>query len=280
MASLSEMMQYADYAGKVNNPLAGNLEGALTGYMAGDQDRRTLQKQQLDTALKILDIQEKVQKIQIEGRKQRLNENMMKAFGIEPMDSEDHKASVSGAWQMIGDKSAALPNTTEGKLARMANSMEWKPGWSVKGGFSLALKSKSGNSSTDRRTDLEGRREDMKWAEKMARDEEFKLRTKSMDPILSRKMKPTDVTVSPDSLMKFLPLAHAFRTGDTATYKKLLAQLGKNSQSGPDAVAGTLAQVAALQQSLQQKSNALKPSKPGNIVWPTTDETDDSDSEE
>lgn len=260
MSSLAEMMDYANYSSQ-NTPqgdLAGTLQSGIGGYLAGQASKEADQKQQLDTALKIIDMHEKYQKMQIEQRKQTLNENMMKSFGLIPPDASDHSAAVETGWNRLGPgKDSQNPNTPQGKLASMAQNLEWRPSWSVSGGVSMSAhpKKTATESTAQGNLDNKTQMETLAIANKIAVAKKVKTMQAS-DPhagtMLAQKIDPAKVTVGPDEVMAAMPMAHALRTNNKAEYSKLMANVPPPPEPNP--VDGLMAQVAQQAAQLKQLS--------------------------
>lgn len=275
MASLAEMMNYADWTSK-NSPagnVAGTIESGVEGVFAGANAAQRQRRAQLDTTLKILDIQEKMQKMQLEARKQKMNENMLKAMGLAPMDAEDHSAAMDTAWGRLGNgKDPKYPNTPEGKLASMANNMDWRPGWSVGGGVSLhGVPKKSDSASASKmNTELQTQKEDLAIAKsivvaKKVKQQEAGIPDYVKGTKMAQKIDPSKIAVEADELMAALPLARAIRTGDKKTYEKLM---GANASPPPETspTVGILAAVAAQRNRLLAQTAAMNPPQPTKSV--------------
>lgn len=135
MASLSEMMDYANFTSK-NSPIGEVnqiLQGGIQGYAAGVEKKKSAQAQQLDTMLKLLDISEKQQKIEMEKRKMQIQDNMMKAMGSIPLGDGEHSNFMNSVWNGVGSDNPKYVNTPGSKMAKMSNDVEYLPGWSVSG---------------------------------------------------------------------------------------------------------------------------------------------------
>lgn len=103
------------------NTFARVAEGIIQGGAAGYEARKERDSQQLDTYIKILDLQEKVNKMQMERENQVATRNMAKALGLIPHDEGDK--------MMARDLSAGVmskpafekqaPATNVGKMEKM-----------------------------------------------------------------------------------------------------------------------------------------------------------------
>lgn len=294
MASLAEALAYADQVQKTSNPLASNMEAGLQGLFGGMEKRREIDKQNLDMALKVMEIGTKAQEIKIKQRTADLNENMMKAFGMIPAGDKEHASAVQGAWDMLGSGKAdqnSMPTTEGGRLAKMANTMEFRPGWSAKGGFSFRAYPKKGASAAEVHNNLLEQKMDMAAAEKMARNEAYQKMTAGMKPWQIAQVKPTQAVVTPDSIAKYLPIAKAIRTGDTKGYQKLMAGVSAPGDKSDTALLmGSIDQIRQnlLKETSMREAAAKAASSASALKWPSmgggigdeTDMTDTTDGEE
>lgn len=251
MASLSEMMAYADYTGKVKNPFPVVAEGALQGFIAGQEHARALKQQQLETTLKILDIQEKMKKIQISERQQQLGENFAKAAGLMPMDDKENAVAVNHAFNTMGEDMSPVINTPENKVAKMFREGKLRASWSTKSGFTVSVADKnSAGRALSGATELQAQKADLAEAEKMARSEMEKSIAK--DALGRPVQKAKDAPVPPDLIAKYLPIATSLRTKDLKTYKRLMANIEPPKE---DPTKVLLSQIADLNTKLEAAKN-------------------------
>lgn len=126
-ASLEDLMNFAQYSSAVENPLPGFLNSALGGFQQGQAEADARAKEKLDRSLKMLDIQEKLQKIQKEQLDYTMSQNMAKAAGLWPSDPADDAAVRQTAGTVMGKQADPLltaPSTPAGKLKAMWDSAE------------------------------------------------------------------------------------------------------------------------------------------------------------
>lgn len=284
MASVAEMLALAEHQGNIDNPAPKIIEGAFGGYLAGRETARKSGATALQNMLKIMEITDKVQKIKIEQRQQDMNENMMKSFGLLPMGDSEHKAALSTMWEMAGDgKNPQYVNTPQSKLAKMANNLEWRPGWSMKGGFSVKAYPKKtiAGTATAANSELNAQKADLVWAEKMAREENWKKLTAGLKPwqIAQMKIQPNTVNVPPDLLHKYLPVARALRTNDMASYDKLMAGIKSGQPAALTPSALNLGNVMMMQQDLLNQRAMLTPTEAADDDAAETEYEMDEDEE-
>lgn len=234
MSSLEEMMQYADWTSK-NSPqgaVAGVADSAIGGYFQGVNQKRKIQSQQLDTMLKIIDIQEKQQKMQIEKRSQEMGENIMKSAGMIPLTEGDHANAMGGAWNGLGGSNPKYVNTSESKLAKMANDMEWRMGWSVKGGVSMKQYPKQNGAgakqtASEATNEREIKQQVLKMATTSAAADYVKTLPAEEQELIRLKVKQAPPPPQ-DFVLKYLPAADTYYRKGAGAYSKLL-EMGKNA---------------------------------------------------
>lgn len=126
-ASLEDLMNFAQYSSSIENPLPGFLNSAVGGFEQGQAQGAARAKAKLDRSLKMLDIQEKIQKIQKEQLDYTMSQNMAKAAGLWPGDPADDAAVRQTAGTVMGkqpDPLLSAPSTPAGKLRAMWDSAE------------------------------------------------------------------------------------------------------------------------------------------------------------
>lgn len=228
MASLSEMMAYSDWTGR-NSPqgqVAGNIAGGIEGFMAGQESAKKIRQQQLENTLKILDIQEKIQKMKLAQRQQELGENFAKAAGLMPMSEHENAVAVNAAFNSLGGETRPVVNTAESKIGKMFREGKLRASWSTKSGFTVSVADKNSTGrAMNASTAAAMERLDLAQAEKMARSEMEKNIPK--DVLGNPSQKAKDIQVPPDMIMKYYPIATAIRTRDTKRYAELMRNIKK-----------------------------------------------------
>lgn len=144
MASLSDLLalQRRERApGERPNTFARVAEGAIQGAAAGYDAKKERQKNELDTYIKILDLQEKVNRIQAERENQVATRNMAKALGLMPHDEGDLMMGRDLAGQTMSKPGfeKPAPATNVGKMEKMFE--DFAPSLSMgKDGIRIGLK--------------------------------------------------------------------------------------------------------------------------------------------
>ena len=124
MASLSDLLALQRRERTPNerpNTFARVAEGAIQGAAAGYDAKKEKQKNELDTYIKILDLQEKVNRIQAERENQVATRNMAKALGLMPHDEGDLMMGRDLAGQTMTKPAFEKPSpaTNVGKMEKM-----------------------------------------------------------------------------------------------------------------------------------------------------------------
>ena len=149
MASLSDLLALQRRERAPNerpNTFARVAEGVIQGAAAGNDAKKERQKNELDTYIKILDLQEKVNRIQAERENQVATRNMAKAIGLMPHDEGDLMMGRDLAGQTMSkavfEKTA--PATNVGKMEKMFE--DFAPSLSMgKDGMRISLKKRYPN---------------------------------------------------------------------------------------------------------------------------------------
>ena len=259
MASLAEMMQYANFTSQ-NSPMGGvanATQSGIEGYMAGEASARKMRQQQLDNTLKILDIQDKMQKLQVSQREQKFNDNMDKAAGFKPYDEKDVSTAVNEAWNKVGGDARPMVNTAESKIGKMFQGMFGPSGKyeTTRGPKGWTIKERSGNYTTARAIGAANETARTKAihasAENMARAEMAKNVEK--DALGKPIEKAKDAPVPADVMVKYLPIATAEYDHDMKTYRKLTEAIQPKKD---DPTAGLLAKIADQAKQIETAKNA------------------------
>lgn len=221
MASLSELVNAAQVTQQAQNqnPLAKVAESALSGGFTGMALRRQDQKDSMDRYVKLLDVQEKLAKIDTERLNQRITSNVAKSVGVLPMDSgEAMNARAVASDAMIPADDVPVVNTQQGKLARLMKGQRLA-GFSLSGG-KVDFQFKGPREAADR--DPAARREKiMKLATDAAQREwDQSQMPKAMPGQTSFGRPPNDV------VKKYLRAMTAYVDGDTATYDEEMKKVG------------------------------------------------------
>lgn len=117
MGSLSELVAVAEHQDRVRNPLQGTLEKGISGFMGGMGMRQQAERSKLDTHLKMLEIAEKMQKMQAQSQEMQFQRNMGEAMGFMPMDDSKKASVTSTLFGMLGgEKNTPHVNTEMGKM--------------------------------------------------------------------------------------------------------------------------------------------------------------------
>lgn len=250
MASLTELMQFAEYKNRVKNPLPGLIEGVVSNFIAGKQARVAKDKElkleeqkqktyELDTALKLLDIKEKTLKIQKENQDAEIQRNFAKAFGVLPFAQGEADNVRGNTFQKLGAETPQK-NTAQGKLGQIFNSENLKnydvvPGFSSKGGFSWSMKNKKDNGKKPL-TDAQGvtfREKIKNYAKELAFSEMSEKMGKTWNANLYGPLTPERVApyVTQDSIMKYMRPAELYLSGKTKQYDTEVKKTRKAVQS-------------------------------------------------
>lgn len=133
MASLSEMLAYADYMAKNKREnsfpgrLASLIEAGMSGYERGlgIKERQEKSKQHaFDLKVKQLDYNKKLQDMEYEARGRKRVDNEMKALGLAPIDDNQASAVRSVAFDNATQMSPPKNNTSSGRLANVYSGIE------------------------------------------------------------------------------------------------------------------------------------------------------------
>lgn len=144
MASLSDLLALQRRERAPNerpNTFAKVAEGVIQGAAAGYDAKKERQKNELDTYIKILDLQEKVNRIQAERENQVATRNMAKALGLMPHDEGDLMMGRDLAGQTMTKPAfeKPSPSTNVGKMEKMFE--DFAPSLSMgKDGMRISLK--------------------------------------------------------------------------------------------------------------------------------------------
>jgi hypothetical protein len=227
MASLQELLAYAEHQDRVHNPGIGIVENAISGFSKGQAQGAAMKKYALDRSLKLLEIKEKMQKMEQDQANFELTKGFAKAAGLLPLDENEEKAARVTAGANLGDgKDPQMTNTPKGKLTKLwkmadPESTEIYPSLG-KNGLSFTWKRKpagaGGNKTLTRAQNiaLQGKVESL--ARKMADTEEFE-KLKS-NPAYNPMMPPATTHPSQIQIDKYKQRAYEFLTGDKKAYSE------------------------------------------------------------
>jgi hypothetical protein len=125
MASLSELMQAAAVTqDQQKNPFVRALEFIPEAVGKYKENQRQRQRDQLDSYLKLMDIQDKMENLRQTKIQNTIQENLAKKAGLLPMDEIDSHAAREGAMGAVGDNPGQTVNTTAGKLGKLWDDFE------------------------------------------------------------------------------------------------------------------------------------------------------------
>ena len=237
MASLSELIDYAKtiqqqgMEGSTGGRIAKLLGAGIGGYAQGEAKAKADVTARLDHMVKIIDIQDKLAKIEAEQQSKEITGNFAKALGLLPLTDAEKNTARSAAFDSIGaDKAAATAdNTTQGKIAAMFNlknltdNYDAVPGFSSKGGLSISFKQKpKGGGATALNQQAAFRQKVSTLATKMATMEaadHLKAKYGEQATAMFPNIKPTQ-----DQYEKYLPVAESYLAGDQKAYESLVAK--------------------------------------------------------
>lgn len=141
MASLQEMMAYAENQDQVRNPWVGSIQKGVGGFVGGLQMGQQSRTAALDRALKIIDIQEKMSKLQQTQQNMTIAANVAKGAGLLPLDPKEQGILNQVYFKNLNpDKNTPKINTEVGKMATGKLADLYDVGWTEKGGVSLKKK--------------------------------------------------------------------------------------------------------------------------------------------
>jgi hypothetical protein len=261
MASIREMMELAEYKSKVENPVPVTLQGGFEGYIAGLEKGRegaiAARAASLDNAFKIIEMQEKMQKMELDKRSQRMDENIGKALGIVPLDSMDRSSGLDAAWDQLGANGEKIyPNTPEGTLSRMLNSGDVEVSWNRGRGFSVRARgAKEFQSRAGEAQDISKKRAILEIARDIVRNKKVRELESQTPPELrgtpmEKSVNPKDVPIDPDDLMAAMPMATAIWEKDAKKWESLPKERRADEA---DPVQGLLSQVADLKSEIDKR---------------------------
>ena len=215
MASLSEMLQYAQLQQRPNRVAAGlesAVRGGFSGYAAGIKKRDSDSERQKTQ----LEIQAKVKEM-------KMQENMAKYFGFLPYSEDELNAARSTAFDELGTKPKV--HTKKGGLESFYNpeTENLSKNYSTKGGFSLGVTAKKGGkgsaegASSERatRSAIESLATKMALRQKAL---EFKRSGRKDEEIGMLMM---GYVPTPDEVKKNYPLASEYYKGDQNSFDAL-----------------------------------------------------------
>ncbi|MBI4397418.1 MAG: hypothetical protein HY548_10000 [Elusimicrobia bacterium] len=229
MAGIGEMVALAQaMQNDGGNPLARRAQYMISGLAAGRERRREMEKEKLDRALKILDISEKMGKIQQMEEDRTMQANVAKAMGFMPMDETEHGAARTVALDAMGGGKGPRINSKKGKLMgmyEMASPEDFAvtPSYSSKSGFSMSLRQKKDNgglAGMAKMATMQKRVYDM--ATRMAITEERDRREKAGDYEGLAQLDFRSYVPSQAAIEKYKPVAERYLTGDSANYRQAL----------------------------------------------------------
>jgi hypothetical protein len=246
MASLGEMLQYANYISEINNPLAGILKSGLSGYSSGIEEKKQKERENLDTFVKLIDIQDKLAKTEIEKQKLEIEKNKAKAFNWIPLDEDETtNAQVQGFQNIGAGKNKPKDNSSLGRLNQFFDMSE-KYGYDSTAnynsrngfGFTVKKKQKEKDVTTIKPTERIALQEKIRTqAQKMALSEVMQKLSKNWDPI--EKGVPLNAInaapyVTEDIVNKYLKPAELFLTGKQGEYQKVIEEISKKIKEEDD----------------------------------------------
>lgn len=220
MSTLQEMMAFADRQSGIDDPLAGNVQHGIMGFMAGQEQKKVAAKQKLDTYLKLLDIQEKVGKIKQAEQERKTQEsfvNMMKANGMIPYSEDEKNIVRRNMNNAIGEDPLPTPevNTESGKLGTMLKeSYDMLPTYDGKNfGMRFSKNSKGKGLSPTQEQNLRIRIYDK--AKNAAIDKKYKQLNQNWDTIKNGPLTRDNVSMNltQDEIAAFIPEATKYIVG-------------------------------------------------------------------
>lgn len=222
MASLSEMLQYADYIAKnkqensIGGQLAGLLQSGLSGYEAGQKIRSN----NLDQKIKQIDLQKQQADLEQTAQNTRITKNLGQAMGILPLDDSSVDAARSTALDDATHTTPPADNTNRGRIKSIhtgAGDYDVVPGSIGKSGMTFDFKAaKSDKAPKDPAADNARVRAQ---AEAAARREKYNNIASLVGPEEAQKF--SNVQPTEDEVQKFIPEMDSYLNGNKATAENL-----------------------------------------------------------
>lgn len=246
MGSLSELIALAEHQDRVKNPWIGAVEKGVGGFMAGRQMRADADRSRLDTTLKMLEIREKMQKMEAEAQRMQSQKNFEEAMGFMPLDDSKKSSVTTTLFDMLGgDKNAPQVNTEMGKMrgskmAELIKSGQARVHVDSSGKFSATFGSKDGEESASLK--LQKDKYAQEQAEKI-RDLNYKFAQRHLyqqmitkDPNLAGEQTLAKVVPSDDLMASFTRASELALTGKTAESDKIRKEVSRklNEQAALD----------------------------------------------
>lgn len=234
MASLGELVDYAKtiqqqgLEGSPGGRIAKLMAAGIGGYQSGQQQAETDAKNRLDSMVKMLDIRDKLAKIDETNQRVQIEGNFAKSLGLLPLTPQETGTARTAAFDNIGSEKAAATadNTTQGKIATLFNmknltdAYDAVPGFSSKGGLSVSFKKKNSGGAAALNAQAVFRQKVSTLATKMATMESADaLRAKYGEQATA--MFP-NIKPSQDQYQKYLPVAESYLAGDQKAYESLV----------------------------------------------------------
>lgn len=216
MASLSELLAYADYQAKNKreNSFAGGLsslvESALSGYEYGDK----LKQRQLDRKIKLLDLQKTQGEIEAQAQNTRITQNLAKALGINPLNEPEAANARSVALDSVTVTKPPADNTSAGRINAIHTGdgdYNIVPGSFGKGGLTFDFKKAKEKSDTEKDPTTRNARI-RQDAEQAARREKYNTIASIVGPEEAQKY--VNVQPTEDEIQKFIPEMESYLEGD------------------------------------------------------------------
>jgi len=224
--------------------LALALSGGIQGYTDEKKRLKEENKTKLDTTVKLLELQEKMQKIEIEKKTFEQNQNFMKAFGITPMDQAETDNARSTSFSGInGQSQAPKINTAAGKLGEIYGQInpedyETIPEYNTKSGLTFKVKKKKVDEpkSLTPGQNIELQEKIRAHAEKMAYREVAEKLKQNWDVIKNGPLTDLAIksSITQDVVDKYLKPSELFLTGKTTEYDKSMKNIRKKLQEDAD----------------------------------------------
>lgn len=225
MASLSEMLQYAETLDQKKKGLVNAIGDFGSSVGQGMYQRQKLQEQRqkdaLDRSFKYVDIQDKLLSIQNKVREQEFETNKLKALGLIPLTPEEQNIVRGASFAGLNGQTQAQPPTILGKMMKLFQN----PDKVTYGRGSPTIEVKSESAKKAERTLTPGQSDNRQlhvrsMAKEMAKNEIIQ-RSKAAGTFDMDSLNPAGFNPSEDQIAKYYNAASIFIEGDKKKSEKL-----------------------------------------------------------
>lgn len=222
--------------------LANAISSGFDGYETAKKRQREDAKNQIDTQIKLIELQQKMQEMEQKKKQADMTDNFLKAFGVAPLDQTEKDTARASTFAGINEeKQRPKINTSSGRLGEIFKKInpsdyDMEAEFDSNSGVKFTVKKKKTREkkplTEDQGIDL--RSKIRAQAERMAFSESAEKLKVGRPPTLPLSEAEIKSNVTEEMVGKYLKPSELFLTGKTSEYDAMMKDLRKKSKEEAD----------------------------------------------